>query len=304
MNIINGGKITWVDIHNPTDKDIEYLKTNYNFHPLILTELTKSTLRPKVDTYDDHFYMVLHFPIFSQQELTTLPYEFDFIITKDALITAHFTKIDLFDDFFNTLKNNEPLQKKYLQQPNPGYLLNHLITIFFNFALRELDHIKINLDKIENRIFKDHSKNNLVEQISVVRRDIINFRRIILPQRTTLESLVDAAAQYFGKESAHYFSGLLGRYLLVWNNLENHKEAAEAIQATNESLITTRTNQIIKTLTIITTILLPLNMISQVFFVQLNSPFLESEMSFWIGIIAMTAIAASLLVIFKKRDWL
>lgn len=304
MEHIKGKKISWIDLHNPDEADIAFLKEHYSFHPLVLTELTKSTLRPKVDRYDEHFYMVLHFPIFDKNTRTTVAHEFDFIITKNALITTHFTRIDLFEDFFRQLKTDEEMQRRYLAQDNPGYLLNHLITIFLNFSLRELDHIKLNLDSIEDKIFNSHKKSNIVEHISFVRRDIINFRRVMLPQRTTLESLVDAARDYFGPESAHYFSGLLGRYLLVWNNLENQKEAAEALQQTNESLLTIKTNQIIKTLTVITTILLPLNMISQVFFVQLNSPFLKSEMSFWIGIIAMTTIAAALLVIFKKQRWL
>lgn len=304
MQHIKGKKITLIDIHNPDEADVAYLKKHFNFHPLILTELSKNTLRPKVDMYEDHFYLVLHFPLFNEQEHTTIPHEFDFIVTKNTLITTHFTRIDLFDNFIEQLKTDDELQRQYLEQNDPGYLLNHLITIFLNFALRELDHVKLNLDSIEQKIFSPHRQNNIVEHISIVRRDIINFRRIMLPQRSTLESLIDASEHYFGKESAHYFAGLLGRYLLVWNYLENQKEAAEAIQQTNESLLTIKTNQIMKMLTIITTILLPLNMVSQVFFVQLNSPFLKSESSFWVGIIAMIGIATALLVIFKKQRWL
>lgn len=303
MEHLKGEKISWIDIHNPDDADIAYLKERFNFHPLVLEELTKNTLRPKVDMHEDHFYMVLHFPIFNERERTTEPHEFDFIITNDTLVTTHFTHIDLFDDFLNQLKEDEDLQKKYLSQNNPGYLLNHLITIFLNFALRELDHIKLKLDVIENKIFDAHKKNDIVEHISFVRRDIINFRRIMLPQRITLESLIGATDRYFGKESAQYFTGLLGRYLLVWNNLENHKEAAEALQQTNESLLTTRTNEIIKILTIIATVFLPLGMISQIFFVQLNSPFL-SENSFWVGVILMTAVTAAFFALFKKQRWL
>ena len=300
MDILKNNGLTWIDIQNPKETDIQYLKNNYDFHNLITDELTRETLRPKVDKYKGHFYLVLHFPFFSERERKTYPKELDFIVTKNALITTHFTSFDVLDDFFKKLKNDEALKEQYLKN-GIDYLLYHIITTLFNFSLRELDHIKINIDDVEEKIFNGQ-QNKMVQEISIIRRDIINFRRIILPQRSVLESLIEAGDEYFGKEASRYFTGLVGKYLMVWNNLENHKEAAEALQDTNESLLSTKINQVMKTLTIIATILLPITLISQIFG-QTNSPFISNS-SFWSGLIAMAVIAVVLLSIFKIKKWL
>ena len=301
MDILKNHGLTWIDIQNPKETDIQYLKSNYDFHNLVTDELTRETLRPKVDKYKRYFYLVLHFPLFNKKERKTYPQELDFIITKDTLITSHFTRFDVLDDFFDKLKKDEGLKEQYLKN-DAAHLFHQLVTILFNFALRELDHIKINIDKIEEEIFNGR-QDDMVQEISIIRRDVINFRRIIMPQHSVLESLVEAGSEYFGVETSHYFAGLVGKYLLVWNHLENQKEAIESLHDTNESLLTTKTNKTIKTLTLVAALLLPLTLISQIFFVQLNSPF-KNESSFVASIITIIIIAITLLAIFKKKKWL
>ena len=103
MEIIKNGDLVWIDIQDPQKSDIQYLKDNYHFHPLIIDELSKETMRSKVENHDDHCYLVLHFPLFDEKERKTYPKELDFILSKNILVTTHFAHFDVLDDFFNKI---------------------------------------------------------------------------------------------------------------------------------------------------------------------------------------------------------
>ena len=98
---INFKNITWINVFNPSAEDLKYLIKNFKIHPIIMNELTRPTLRPKVESYGDHLYMVLHFPIFSSETRTTLSREIDFVFTKNTLITVHYEKIAPFEELLS-----------------------------------------------------------------------------------------------------------------------------------------------------------------------------------------------------------
>ena len=100
METIKIKNLTWVDIVDPKKEDIEYLKQNFDFHPVVLNELTIPTLRPKVENYDHYLYMVLHFPIYHPKEKTSKSMEIDFLITSTTLITVRYGKIQPLSEFW------------------------------------------------------------------------------------------------------------------------------------------------------------------------------------------------------------
>src|SRR3990167_3308178 len=102
MQIIKHNNLTWIDINNPTPKDTEYLKDNFHFDQFILDELFVPTVRPKVEEYNHYLFMVLHFPIFIPRKKRTFSREIDFIITKDAIITAHYAAIEPLQVLFDS----------------------------------------------------------------------------------------------------------------------------------------------------------------------------------------------------------
>lgn len=296
--------VTWINIFNPTSEDLGHLVKNFDIHPLILNELTRPTLRPKVEGYDDHFYMVLHFPIFSQETRTTLSREIDFVFTKNALITVHYEKIAPFEELFSQCESDEEFRRLHLRG-NSAFLLHKIITTLFEFSLRELDHIRQNVDDIEKKIFEGKKHQKVIEEISVIRRDILNFRRTIRPEGQALESLAERGALFFGAELRPYFSDLIGSYARVMNLLENQKETIEALHDTNESLLTTKSNEIMKTFTILAFITFPLSLLVSILGIPSeHNPIIGRPFDFWIilGIVGVTM--AGMLYYFKRRDWL
>jgi magnesium transporter len=106
MQKIQIKNLTWVDMVDPDHNDIDYLRS-LNFHPVVLNELKYPTLRPKVEQYDDYLYMVLHFPIYHPKEKTSKSVEVDFLITKYALITIRYGKVQPLQEFWEKCKKGE-----------------------------------------------------------------------------------------------------------------------------------------------------------------------------------------------------
>jgi magnesium transporter len=297
--------LTWVDVVDPKKEDIEYLKQNFNFHPIVLSELTTHTLRPKVENYDHYLYMVLHFPIYHPKEKTSKSMEIDFLITKDTLITVRYGKIQPLMEFWKKCeaKDIDP----YFGETTAS-LLCCMIGELNNFSLRQIDHITKKIDDIEKDIFGNKNakrEEKIVEEISIIRRDILDFRRTLKPQNIIFESLKTRSAELFGKSGEPYFADIIGDHMRVWSLLENNKETIESLQEANDSLLTNRANKIIKILTIFTAVVLPLTLITSLFSMHTDyMPIMGTGYDFWLVLVMMLICTVIMMIFFRKKKWL
>jgi magnesium transporter len=298
ITTIKSSNVTWVDIINPSKKDVNELKERFNIHPLILNELLRPSLRSKVDDYGSVLYMVLHFPVFDHQKRQSIPIEIDFIIGHNLLITARYQKLPPLEEFHRR-SSSELTNHEFNISKNCGQLLYYVMREMFEFSLRELDHIRRSIDKIEEGIFNNEEK-MLIGEILGVRRDILGFRKAMKPQKSTLESLLARSRTFFGEDMKGFFSFMLGDYLRVWNLVENYKEMIEALQQTNESLLTTKTNEVIKILTIFSVFALPVSIIGEFY-----SAYSWKHVSFatfvLVSFLVMAALVGVIMYLKKKK---
>lgn len=301
--IIKAEKITWIDIINPTEKDIKFLKQKFNIHSLVLEELLIPSYRPKVERYPNYLYMIFYYPIYSKEKRETKPRELDIIITKDTIITCHFRSILPIKVLFDRCNIYSDSRKRYMNQ-GAGHLLFHILNGLWKNCLLKLTRVDKRIDAIEEKIFKGQER-EMVLEISLVKTDIINFWRIIEPQKQTVESLSEEGILFFGKDLSHYFSDIIGTYSQIWNALQTYKEAILALEDTNQSLLSAKINEIMKILTIFSVIFLPLTLIASIWGMNLdNLPFANSHFGFWMLLAVMIAILSSMLFYFSKKKWL
>ncbi len=169
--------------------------------------------------------------------------------------------------------------------------------------MRQLVHINEKIKKIEDALFKGEHK-TLIKEIAIVKRDILDQRLIARPQHSTLESLKERGVKFFGKDLEIYFNDLLGDYEKLWMNLDNLKETIESLENTNNTFFDSRTNEIMKTLTILAFITFPLTLLSNVFSMNtLHTPLVGSPYGFWYIVGLMTFFALLFLIIFKIKKW-
>ena len=302
--IIKGTKVTWINIQRPTNKDLNFLKKRFKIHPLVLDELINPSHRAKVENYKDYIFMILYYPIYDQEKRITSPRELNIIATKNTLITSHYKSIFPLKTLFKSCRAYNEAKTSYMAE-GPGPLLYYILSGFWKSCFSKLEGINNRLAKIEREIFSGKEK-EMVLEISLVKTDIINFWRIIKPQNEVLDSLLKEGTDFFGQNLSPYFSDIMGIYDQVLNTLENHKEAILALEDTNQSLLSTRINEIMKILTIFSVILLPLTLISSIWGMNFmeSLPLKDSPIGFWVISIIMLVITGGMILYFRKKKWL
>ncbi len=301
---IKNNGIRWINITDPNKKDVEYLKNNFNLCPSILKEFIPPIKRPKVEEYKDYLFIVIHFPVFNRNERKTISTELDIILYKDIIITSHTGFLLELKNFFKKCAASE-LARNYYIKINAACLAYKLLDNLIDTRLPMLDHIDDNINKVENRIFRGDEK-KMVSEIAIIKRDIINFRKIIKPQKMVLESLSRLSYKISSENLSKLAAEVIGSNMKVWNTLENHKEMIEALEHTNESLFSYRLNDIMKTLTIFSVIIFPLTLVVNIFGINITDgmPFQETSNGFWIIIFIIICLSFLMLAFFKYKKWL
>lgn len=304
MQTLKTRTLTWHHFFKPSGADVEELREKYNFHPLILEELTRPTMRPRADNYDGYIYLVLHFPIFNEKKRRTRSVECDFILTKDQLITAAYEPIPPLEDLFKKCSTEKLCEELYASR-TPAHLLCTVVKDLYAFALRELDHISENIDRIDTKVFSGNREGRVIEELSIVRRDVIDFRRAMKPQQVTLESLVPRGVALYGPALKPFLEGLVGEYMKVWNQLENNKEAVDALYDNNATMLSIKQNEAVRTLSIMAFMTFPLMLFAAVFSMNTKfTPIVGQDYDFWLIVGVMLLASGIMLMVFKNKKWL
>jgi magnesium transporter len=302
MQEVSSKKMKWLDIKEPNADDVLKIQKKYNLHPLIVEEFFTPTMRPKASEYDDCMYLAIHVPLFDTENKTTYPGEIDIVISQNTLITAHDKDIYQLTEFYNELRKSKIKRDKYMSK-TPGALLHVIMEMLLESCFPKLDHIAEKLNHIEDEIFAGHEKEMVIE-ISLAKRDILNFRRTMKPQRTVFESLASKTYKVIESDTRTYFQDLVGTNIRIWNSLESAKETVESLEATNNSLLSNKLDMTMKVLTIFSAIMLPLTVYSSIMSMSVNVPLHTNSIAFWIHVIIMVSIALFTFVLFKFKKWL
>lgn len=301
--IIDWNGIQWIDIHNPTNEDVAYLRGNFAFHPLVLEEIIPQVWRTKVEVFPEHFFLVVHYPLYSKERKETRPQELDIVVTKNAVITSHYHSLVPIKSLFDKCNLYEEAKNKYMNQ-GTGFLLYHILNEFWQSSLLKINRIDTKLDRIEEAIFHD-GEMKMLKEISFTKVDIIDFLEIISPQGEILESLRKHAITFFGQDIEPYFSHLIGHWNQAKNDLQTYKETIRAYEETNNSLLSNKINRTVQVLTTVSVIFLPLTLFSSLFSMNTSwLPIIGSPYDFWIIISLIIILAISLITYFKKRRWI
>jgi magnesium transporter len=302
MKHLKHKKITWIDFENPESDDITYLQENFNIHPLAIEELITPTYQPKVVQYESCLFLSIHIPLFDVEHRTTYPGELDIILTADHLITSHRQGIYQLGKFFDSLEKS-PAKRQASMEKSPMYLLHDLMEVLLDSCFPRLNHISQKLDFVETQVFAEKEK-EMVFEISVLKRDILNFRRTLKPQRSILESVIQKNHPFIPTDIKIYFQDLIGTNIRLWNILDSQKETIEALEATNNSLLSNKLDITMKVLTIFSAILLPMTVYSNMLAMSAQIPFGNSPYAFWIHASLMACLSLITITVFRYKRWL
>jgi magnesium transporter len=295
-------KVTWIDVHNPTKQEVMHLMDEYNIPELAMEEMLQKTLRGKVDYYEKKglVYMVLHFPTIMQGgDQTHNEIEIDFIIGKNFIITTHYEEIVSLQDFAKLFNIDSELNKAEIGD-HAGFLFFHIARRLYKSSMDQLQSIDSELEIIEDQIFRNMEE-KMVRKISELNRKLLDFRQAINVHGDILHSFENAGVDMFGENFRYYLSDIMGEHRRVKSTLDNHKDVLHDLKETNDALLTNKTNKVMKALTIMSFIMLPLTLITGVF--GMNTALNLNIDDFYTIIGAMVATSLVMFIYFKGRGW-
>ena len=300
--IIESSGLRWIHIEEPRQAHREWLEQHFNFHPLDFEDVYSRNQRPKLDSYDDYIFIVLQFPIFEKSTGRLLSAELDLFIGPDYLITLPDAPLPPLNAMFERLRSREDLREQNFSKGS-GYLLYKIVDANVDASFPMLRKMGNKLDQLEDDIFEGRSS-EIVRDISNAKQEIINFRKIVRPQRAVLRDLERTKQRYLAEELEIYFDDISDAAERIWDTLENYKEVIEALESTNESVLSHRLNDSFRILTAASVIILPLTLIASIYGMNVPVPGEGVQYAFWLIIALMAVMLVALVVVFRKRGWL
>jgi magnesium transporter len=302
IEVVEHDGLRWINIEQPGTLEQAWLEEHFEFHPLDLEDVRSRNQRPKMDEYEDYLFIVLNFPVFDKTAGRLNAGELDIFIGPDFLITLPNSPLAPVEYLFERCRSSEETRDQ-LMSKGPGLLLYKIVDDSFDYCFPMLRKMGNKLDRIEDEIFEGAAE-DVVRDISNAKQEIINFRKIIRPQRTVLRDLERNKQRYLAEDLDIYFDDIVDASERIWDMLENYKEVVEALEVTNESVISHRVNGILRVLTAFSVIILPLTLIASIWGMNVGVPGEGDEFDFYLVIGAMLVILVGMLTYFRRRGWL
>ncbi|MFN8217958.1 MAG: magnesium transporter CorA family protein [Solirubrobacterales bacterium] len=301
---IDGSGLRWINIERPGSLERTWLEEHFDFHALDLEDVLSRNQRPKIDVYDDYLFIVLHLPVFDRAAGRLGTGELDIFVGSDYLISIPNQPLQPVEYLFERCRAKEELRDQLFSRGS-GYLLYRLVDDSFDYCFPMLRKIGNKLDALEDDIFEERA-DEVVRDISNVKQEIINFRKVVRPQRPVLRDLEKVKLRYLASDLdlEIYFDDIIDAHERIWDILENYKEVVEALEETNESVISHRLNDILRVLTSISVVILPLTLIASIWGMNVRVPGQDNLTDFYVILGGMLVILLGLVAYFKRRGWL
>lgn len=302
MSTVTEDKVSWIDIMHPTHEDVAHLRRYYPFHPLDLEDCLSDIERPKVDEYEDYLFIVMHFPVYHSDERISRISEVDIFIGSGYLITLHHGELHPLMRLFEECQKDERARAKHMRK-GAGQLLYGILDRTVDYVMTILVKVGERINRVEDIIFTE-SMQEIVEELSLIRRDVIALRRIIKPQIAVISNLERKDRPFIREGMDVYFGDILDGFSRAWDELEDHREVIESLSETSDSITSYRINETMRALTVMSVILLPLSLLAGIYGMNVRLPFDKQPYAFWGILGAMVLMIVGLIFFFRHRRWL
>ncbi len=244
--------LTWVDLESPSREEILHISEEFGLTKLVEEEMFSSTLRSKVDLYDNFIYLILHFPVFNKNNKMRNDQELDFIVGKNFIITVRYELIDHIGHFASLFENIEKIDQNR-KITDTGIMFMEMMKHLYKASAKQLEEITNRIPEIEHNIFNDREE-AMVKIISQTNRKLLDFKQAIRFHEHILNSYASASKRFFGDNYSYYSEVIISEFNKVNFTLEGHHDLLKELQRTNDSLLATKSNAILKRLTIVSVI--------------------------------------------------
>jgi magnesium transporter len=305
---LDHGGLIWINLEGPSQDEALQLSQRFGWHPLDVEDVMSRRQRPKVDVYteegDTYLFAVLHFPVYDKAIGRLNAGELDVFLGPNYLVTLPTVELRPVSLLFRRAYESEDFRKSLFARGS-GRLLYEVLDDLYDYCFPILDKIGYKLEQVDENIDDIGVRaKDLVRDIHKVKQEIISYRKIIKPQRPTLRQLERGVERFLPEELELYFDDIVDASERIWDLLDNYKEVVEALEDTNESLISHQQNDILYVLTIFSVVMLPLTFLTGLFGMNVQFPGYGSTTAFWAILGAFAVAIGGMLGFFRFKRWL
>ena len=300
---INYNKQRWINIIEPDQQMVNYLGKNFHFHALDLEDVLSRTQYPKIDAYQDYLFIILQFPLYESGKRIYKRSELDIFFGQDFLITINNGELNPLQNFFETCRADESPREKFTGRGG-AMLLYELLDSLLDYVFPIVSQKNEFIFQLEEEIFETPETKDMIQEIMILKRDIINIRRILLPQRSVLIDLQTKHKRFVPEELNIYFDDIIDKKDKLINQLDTALAYVDVLEDANEALITRSSNKILKVLAIFSVIPLPLNMVLNYYGMNVNLPYQNSLHILAYINIALLVMTVVMITVLIKKKWL
>ncbi len=305
---VEAAGLTWVHLDRPDEQSISALAERFGWHELDVEDVLSKRQRPKIDEYPDYLFVVLHFPFYDKNVQRLNAAELDVFLGADYVVTLPNVPLLPVTRLFTRCREDEAFRRELFANGS-GRLLYEILDDLFDYCFPILDKIGHKLDSIEDDVFEGHSSEAVVRDISNVKQEIISYRKIMKPERPSLRLLERKMDHFMPEHLELYFDDLVDASERIWDLLDNYKEVVEALESTNEQVLSHRFNDVLRILTVFSIVFLPATLIASIWGMNVGlpgggNPATSSHLEFWIILVSSAAIVVGMLGLFRWKRWL
>lgn len=302
-NVLTCGRVTWTNIEHPSPEDIRALAGRYpQFHPLNLQDCLNEQEMPKLDHHDDYLFLVVQFPYWESPDEIPQPAEVDIFIARGNLVTSHRGKLPALERLFEQAQAEEAVRQQYMAQ-GASPLLYHLLATLVDGCFPFVQQVGHSLRSIEAELFHAPPR-QVLRKIALLRRTVIALRHILAPQSDVVEALGQGNWSFVHEELDLYWSDISDHLAQLRARLDEHAEVVAGLSDTIDTLASHQIDDVVRLLTIVTVLTLPLTLLATIFGMNILMPFAGHPLLFY-GVVAI-GIALTLLLVWylNRRKWL
>ncbi len=293
--------ITWININGLNHiNDIEKIGNHYNLHPLILEDIVNTGQRPKIDEYDDYLFVVIKMLYYNTEE-KIISEQVSFILGENYVLTFQEAEGDVFDSVRERLRNS----KGRIRGLGSDYLLYALVDAVTDHYYSIIETMGDKIETLEDNLFNGQSENEISQQIQDLKREVLKVRRAIFPLREIINRIEKTDNKLILEKTLHYYRDIHDHIIQISENIDIYREMIWGLMDMYMTSISNKMNEVMKVLTIIATIFIPLTFIAGIYGMNFdNIPELHYKYSYFILWIVMIALFIGMLFYFKRKKWL
>jgi magnesium transporter len=291
--------VVWLDIRDPNEQDITLLREEFEFHPLAIEDAVRQKERPKIDAYDGYYFIVFYAINYRTDERNIELQPLHLFVGRNYLVSVHRGEFRQVQETITRWRApNSPLGN------NVGALLYALLDSIVDDYFPLADHISERIDDLEDEIFQRRST-SAIQKIFQLKRQLLNVRRVIAPERDVLNVLLRREMPIFGERDLIYLQDIYDHIVRITDSVDAYRELLASALDGHLSLQSNKLNEILKVLTITSIILMSDALIAGIYGMNFQfMPELAWPYGYPFALGLMATVSVGLILFFRYKKWL